>query len=100
MREPGRPISPRRALSGAYLQYRNFLISMVPTFLERMCVASVFSGRTSMRMAKLLAGCCVAVLALSGATAWAADVTPDRLLNAGKDAEAGNWLMVGKTYDS
>jgi len=42
----------------------------------------------------------VAVLALSGATAWAADVTPDRLTGAGTDAEAGNWLMVGKTYDS
>ena len=53
-----------------------------------------------MRMAKLLAGVCAAVLALSGATAWGADVTPDRLLNAGTDAEAGNWLMVGKTYNS
>ena len=53
-----------------------------------------------MRMAKLLAGTCAAVLALSGATAWAADVTPDRLMNAGTDAEAGNWLMVHKTYNS
>ena len=53
-----------------------------------------------MRMGNLLAGACVAVLALSGATAWAADVTPDRLANAGTDAEAGNWLMVGKTYNS
>jgi alcohol dehydrogenase (cytochrome c) len=51
-------------------------------------------------MAKLLAGCCVAALALSGATAWSAEVTPDRLLNAGTEAEAGNWLMVGKTYNS
>jgi alcohol dehydrogenase (cytochrome c) len=51
-------------------------------------------------MGKLLAGACVAVLALSGATAWADDVTPDRLTNAGTDAEAGNWLMVGKNYNS
>ena len=53
-----------------------------------------------MRMAILLAGACVAVLALGVAAAWADDVTPDRLLNAGTDAEAGNWLMVGKTYNS
>jgi alcohol dehydrogenase (cytochrome c) len=51
-------------------------------------------------MTKLLAGVCVAVLALGTAAAWADDVTPDRLLNAGTDAEAGNWLMVGKTYNS
>src|SRR3569623_3763383 len=64
-----------------------------------MCVASAFSGGgTSMRMAILLAGC-AAVLALSG-VAWADDVTPDRLVNAGIDAEAGNWLMVGKSYNS
>ncbi len=53
-----------------------------------------------MRMARLMAGVCVAVLALGGAAAWADDVTPERLLNAGTDAEAGNWLMVGKTFDS
>ena len=53
-----------------------------------------------MRMGKLLAGACAAALVLSGATAWGAEVTPDRLLNAGADAEAGNWLMVGKTYNS
>ena len=52
-----------------------------------------------MRMLKFLAGSCAAVLALS-ATAWAADVTPDRLLKAGTAAEAGNWLMVHKSYDS
>ena len=51
-----------------------------------------------MRTAKLLAGACAAVLALNG-TAWA-QVTPDRLLAAGTEAEAGNWLMVHKTYDS
>ena len=53
-----------------------------------------------MRMGKLLAGVCVTALALGGATAWADEVTPERLLNAGTDAEAGNWLMVGKTYNS
>jgi len=53
-----------------------------------------------MRMAKLLAGACAAVLATGMASAWAAEVTPDRLLAAGTDAEAGNWLMVGKTYNS
>ncbi|MEQ1899169.1 MAG: PQQ-binding-like beta-propeller repeat protein [Devosia sp.] len=37
---------------------------------------------------------------MSGATAWAAEVTPDRLLNAGTEAEAGNWLQVNRTYDS
>src|SRR4051794_23756246 len=65
------------------------------------CVSHLFSqGGTLMRMAKLLAGCCAAALALSVATAWSAEVTADRLANAGTEAEAGNWLMVGKTYDS
>src|SRR6185369_4807555 len=65
------------------------------------CVSHLFSqGGASMRMGKLLAGVCVAALALSGATAWSAEVTPDRLVNAGTDAEAGNWLMVGKSYNS
>src|SRR6056297_3217265 len=31
---------------------------------------------------------------------WAETVTPDRLLNAASEAEAGNWLMVHRTYDS
>jgi alcohol dehydrogenase (cytochrome c) len=53
-----------------------------------------------MRMARLLAGTCAAVLALSVGTAWSADVTPDRLVNAGTEAEAGNWLMVHKDYSS
>lgn len=52
-----------------------------------------------MKMTRILAGTCATSLALAGATAWA-EVTPDRLLNAGTDAEAGNWLMVGKTYNS
>jgi len=53
-----------------------------------------------MRIASFMAGACVAVLALGAAGAWAAEVTPDRLLNAASDAEAGNWLMVGKSYNS
>jgi len=32
--------------------------------------------------------------------ASSAEVTADRLLNAGTEAEAGNWLMVHRTYDS
>ena len=51
-------------------------------------------GRT-----KLLAGSCAAALVLVGSVAWA-DVGPDRLKNAGTEAEAGNWLMVHKTYDA
>jgi len=52
-----------------------------------------------MRMTRFLAGSCATALALAGASAWA-EVTPERLLNAGTEAEAGNWLMVAKTYDS
>ena len=52
-----------------------------------------------MRMTKILAGSCATALALVGAAGFA-DVTPERLLAAGTDAEAGNWLMVHKTYDS
>ncbi|MEQ1899168.1 MAG: PQQ-binding-like beta-propeller repeat protein [Devosia sp.] len=51
-------------------------------------------------MTKLLAGVCAAALVLSGAPAWAADVTPERLLATETEAEAGNWLMVGKNYSS
>lgn len=35
-----------------------------------------------------------------GGTALAGPVTSERLLNAGSDAEAGNWLMVHRTYDN
>jgi len=52
-----------------------------------------------MKMAKILAGTAAAVLVLSTATAFA-EVSADRLMNAGTEAEAGNWLMVHKTYDS
>ena len=43
----------------------------------------------------LLAGS--AIIACAG-TAFAADVTPDRLVNA--DKEPGNWLMNYRTYDA
>lgn len=52
-----------------------------------------------MKVTRLLAGSCAMALAMVGTSAWA-EVTPDRLLNAGSEAEAGNWLMVHKTYDS
>jgi alcohol dehydrogenase (cytochrome c) len=41
-----------------------------------------------------------AVLALGMGTATAADVTDARLLAAGSEAEAGNWLTHHRTYDS
>jgi len=45
------------------------------------------------------------VAGLAAATAAAGiaaadEVTPERLLAAGSDAEVGNWLMIGRTYDS
>lgn len=52
-----------------------------------------------MKMKRLLAGTCAMTVAMAGSTSWA-EVTPDRLLGAGSEAEAGNWLMVHKTYDS
>lgn len=39
-------------------------------------------------------------LALAPTLAFAQGVTPERLLAAGSPEEAGNWLMVHKTYDS
>ncbi|WP_298493555.1 PQQ-binding-like beta-propeller repeat protein [uncultured Maritimibacter sp.] len=45
----------------------------------------------------------VAALAATGllSTAlWADPATPERLVNAGTDAEAANWLTVHRTYDS
>jgi alcohol dehydrogenase (cytochrome c) len=39
-----------------------------------------------------------AIAATLGASAFAADVTPDRLVNA--DKEPGNWLMNHRTYDA
>ena len=52
-----------------------------------------------MRSKTLLGGTCTAALLLAGVAALA-EVTPERLANAGTEAEAGNWLMVHKTYDS
>ncbi len=52
-----------------------------------------------MRRAIFLAGSCAVALALASASVQA-EVTADRLNAAGTDAEAGNWLMVHKTYDS
>ena len=33
-------------------------------------------------------------------TGWAGDVTTERLMNAGSDAEAGNWLTHHRTYEA
>ncbi len=44
-------------------------------------------------------GVAVYATALAGA-GYAQGVTAERLLAAGSEAEAGNWLMVHKTYDS
>lgn len=52
-----------------------------------------------MRLTRTLAGSCAMALALTGTASWA-EVTGERLLAAGTEAEAGNWLMVHKTYDS
>jgi len=41
----------------------------------------------------------VAAVGLAG-TGFAGEVTAERLVAAGSDAEAGNWLMVHKNYDS
>jgi alcohol dehydrogenase (cytochrome c) len=50
---------------------------------------------------RLLMASSAAVTAVGLATAGLAQgVTADRLLAAGSEAEAGNWLMVHKTYDS
>jgi alcohol dehydrogenase (cytochrome c) len=50
--------------------------------------------RTSVSGLALLAGI------LASGSAFADPVTPERLLAAGTEAEAGNWLMVHRTYDS
>jgi alcohol dehydrogenase (cytochrome c) len=52
-----------------------------------------------MKKTKLLARTCAVALAL-GSAAVHAEVTAERLLNAGTEAEAGNWLMNHKNYDS
>lgn len=50
-------------------------------------------------LSKSVGAMAICAAALTG-TALADPVTPDRLLNAGTEAEAGNWLMVHKTYDA
>ncbi|HHY49729.1 MAG TPA: PQQ-binding-like beta-propeller repeat protein [Alphaproteobacteria bacterium] len=47
----------------------------------------------------LLGGLATAAL-VAGGIAVADDATPERLLNAGSEAEAANWLMVHRTYDA
>ena len=47
-------------------------------------------------MSAMLAG---SMLVLPG-SAFAAEVTAERLSAAGTEAEAGNWLMVHRTYDA
>jgi alcohol dehydrogenase (cytochrome c) len=53
-----------------------------------------------MKMKYWLVGLAAATAAGAAGPGLAGEVTPDRLLAAGSDAEAGNWLMVHKTYDS
>jgi alcohol dehydrogenase (cytochrome c) len=51
------------------------------------------------RLKSLLGGVAVASLLACG-LAVAAEATPERLLNAGAQDEAANWLMVHRTYDA
>ena len=52
-----------------------------------------------MKRVEFLGGICAAALMAAAAPTWA-EVTPERLAAANTEAEAGNWLMVHKTYDS
>lgn len=47
-----------------------------------------------------IAGLTAVTAASLASVSFASEVTADRLLAAGSEAEAGNWLMVHKTYDS
>lgn len=53
-----------------------------------------------MKLTGLIAGFAAVSAAGLANVSFADDVTPERLLAAGTEAEAGNWLMVHKTYDS
>lgn len=53
-----------------------------------------------MRMKYWIAGLATATAAGTAGVGLADEVTPERLLAAGTEAEAGNWLMVQKTYDA
>jgi len=48
----------------------------------------------------LFTGLSALALATLNGPAFAADATPERLLQAGSTDEAGNWLMVHRTYDA
>ncbi len=50
-------------------------------------------------LSKSVGAMAICAAALTG-NAFADPVTPERLLAAGTEAEAGNWLMVHKTYDA
>ncbi|MBC7478447.1 MAG: PQQ-binding-like beta-propeller repeat protein [Pseudorhodobacter sp.] len=52
-----------------------------------------------MKRVEFLGGICAAALIAAAAPTWA-EATPERLVAANTEAEAGNWLMVHKTYDS
>lgn len=51
-----------------------------------------------MRVRHWIAGMAATAAGVTGGAALA-QVTPERLLAAGTEAEAGNWLMVGRTFD-
>ena len=55
-----------------------------------------------LRGKRLLLGLAAAALlsSMPAVSSYAEDATPARLAAAGSDAEAGNWLMVHRTYDS
>ena len=53
-----------------------------------------------MRMRHWIAGLAAATATGTAGMGIADEVTPERLLAAGTEAEAGNWLMVHRTYDS
>ena len=53
-----------------------------------------------MSMKHWIAGVSAATVVVSASVGYAEVVTLERLLAAGTEAEAGNWLMVHKTFDS
>jgi alcohol dehydrogenase (cytochrome c) len=56
--------------------------------------------RYGLRKIVLRLGATAVAVMLVSPMAWAANVTDERLLNAGSDAEAANWLTVHRSYDS
>lgn len=53
-----------------------------------------------MKLRHWMAGFTAVTAAVLASVSFAAEVTPDRLLAAGSESEAGNWLMVHKSFDS